>query len=176
MFNFIENIAGKRDFFIYGTLHFDVYDQNNKNLQSDITLDATIVNLEHFYLQIYKPEFLKDIQIEFNSLTKTTYYKYSNYKVVDVSAIDLDYIYEILKTIFSFLSSSLFTIYEDQENLTLIPAGAPFLKRLGLEPTKISVYFDKDSLKKIMFTTDDSTENITITFDKFQILNLENQR
>ncbi|ANQ54297.1 MULTISPECIES: hypothetical protein [Thermosipho] len=170
IFEFVENTSGFRDFFVDVSVNFDVIDKNGTNFKNNISFEATILNLEHFDILIKSPEFLKDINIEANTLNSATYYKYKNYTISNISDFDINLVYEIIMTTSSFLSSSLFTIFEKGDNLSLIPAGYTFLKRLGLEPTKILVKFNNNKLKEILFTTDKSTESISVKFEKFEIL------
>ncbi|APT74322.1 hypothetical protein SU69_07045 [Thermosipho melanesiensis] len=170
MFNFVKEIAGKRDFYIDTSIYFDVYNNENKNLKSNISFEATIVNLEKYDIILKSPNFLNNISIEANLLNSATYYRYNNYTISNISDFDITLIYEIIKTISSFLSSNLFTIFDKNDKLSLIPAGYSFLKRLGLEPTKITVSFNGATIKQILFSTDNSTESILIKFNKFKIL------
>ncbi|WP_231109731.1 hypothetical protein [Thermosipho melanesiensis] len=170
IFNFVKEIAGKRDFYIDTSIYFDVYNNENKNLKSNISFEATIVNLEKYDIILKSPNFLNNISIEANLLNSATYYRYNNYTISNISDFDITLIYEIIKTISSFLSSNLFTIFDKNDKLSLIPAGYSFLKRLGLEPTKITVSFNGATIKQILFSTDNSTESILIKFNKFKIL------
>ncbi|SHH19311.1 hypothetical protein [Thermosipho atlanticus] len=172
IFNFIKSFSGKRDFFISTEIIFDVMDEQKSEFHTNISLEATIINLEKFTVKFLAPEFLKDIEIEFNALNNISVFKYQNNTNSEVSNYTIDSIYEIFKTASDFLSSSVFRVSETKNGLIFSPTGYPFLKRLGLEPTKINITLTEDGFDEIVFSTDDSTETVTIKFKQFKILDI----
>jgi len=172
IFNFVQNISGKRDFYIKTDITFDVIDNQKNNFKTEISLEATIINLENFEIRFLKPDFLKNIQISYNSINNISVYKYDGYTNSEVSNLTLDKIYEIFKTASGFLSSSAFTVSETKNGLVFLPTGYLFLKRLGLEPTKINVTLNENGFEEIVFLTDESTETVKIKFNEFNILDI----
>ncbi|MBO8161618.1 MAG: hypothetical protein H0Z24_08285 [Thermosipho sp. (in: Bacteria)] len=173
IYNFIKNISGKRDFYFSVDILFDVIDNQQNNFRTNISLEATVINLENITVNFISPEFLKDIEINYNTINNIAVYKYKNNISSEVTNFNLEKLYEIFKTAAGFLSSSVFTVTEDEDSLIFVPTGYVFLKRLGLEPTKIYVNLNEYGFSEFLFSTDDSTETVTIKFNEFKILNIK---
>ncbi|MDK2886047.1 MAG: hypothetical protein PWP54_605 [Thermosipho sp. (in: thermotogales)] len=173
IYSFVKNISGKRDFYIQVDINFDVVDNQKNNFKTNISLEATIVNLENFDIRFLKPDFLSNIEINYNLVNNISVYKYDGYTNSEVSNFTLDKINEIFKTAAGFLTSTAFTVNETENGVSFLPTGYLFLKRLGLEPTKINVHLNDVGFDEIIFSTDDSTETVVIKFKEFKVLDIK---
>ncbi|QTA37392.1 hypothetical protein JYK00_06540 [Thermosipho ferrireducens] len=170
IFEFVENTAGARDFKFSADIVFDVYSPDNNELITKFTIDGTIINLEKFIIEFREPEFLKGIKISLDTINNLINYTYSDYTITEISNYDMEIVYEFINTAVGFLTSPIFQVHETKTGLTFIPSGYSFLKRLGLEPTKIDIYLKENKIEKITFTTEESTESVIILFKQFEII------
>jgi len=166
IFDFIEQVSGKRNFEITVKLTFDVMSEGKQKVFSTY-FDMKISNLEEFTFIIKEPEILKGIIIKYNLLTRKAEYSYSKYKVTETFKVELNQTAGMIQNITDFLSSPLFESKEVQNGIEFRPKNFQVLSRFGVQPIIVLLQMKNNVPEKIEIRNDKTDEKITLIFEKF---------
>ncbi len=166
VYEFIEKLAGSRNFDITTTLTFDILDgQQRKKIF--FSFNMKINNLEVFTFYLKAPEILKDIVIKYDIFSRRVEYVYKQHKSVEPITQNLSQVNDALTSITDFLSTPLFDVTDMVKYIEFRPKNAQVLARFGVQPIKVRLYIEKATPKRIEILNDKSDEKIVLEFEKF---------
>lgn len=168
IFNFVEKLAGNRDFSATIVLTFDVLDNNERKV-TKIAFDMDVKNLERFTFIIHQPKILEGIRITYDLVGRKTEYRYGKIVLTEPQNIVLGQTASLVQSITDFLSTPLFDVKETPTEILFTPKNAAFLARFGVLPIKVSLKL-KDGMPSVVKIFNDKTdEKITLEFLMFRV-------
>lgn len=168
IFNFVEKVAGNRDFSATVVLTFDVLDSSERKV-TKIAFDMDVKNLERFVFIIHQPKILEGIRITYDLVGRRTEYKYGKIVLTEPQTIALGQTASLVQSITDFLSTPLFDVKETPTEILFTPKNAAFLARFGVLPIKVSLKL-KDGMPSVVKIFNDKTdEKIMLEFLMFRV-------
>lgn len=168
VYDFIEKLAGSRNFDITTNLTFDVIDGEQRKKISFL-FDMKIKNLEIFTFYLKAPEVLKDIVIKYDIVSRKTDYVYKQYKSSEATIQNVSQVNDVLISITDFLSTPLFDVTTMSKYIEFKPKNAQVLARFGVQPITVRLYVEKATPKRIEILNNKTDEKIVLEFEKFVV-------
>ncbi|WP_448375260.1 hypothetical protein [Fervidobacterium sp.] len=168
VYDFIEKLAGSRNFDITTNLTFDVIDGEQRKKIS-FSFDMKIKNLEIFTFYLKAPEVLKDIVIKYDIVSRKTDYVYKKYKSSEAIIQNVSQVNDVLISITDFLSTPLFDVTTMSKYIEFKPKNAQVLARFGVQPITVRLYVEKATPRRIEILNNKTDEKIALEFEKFVV-------
>ena len=169
---FFRRIAGVRDYYIEFKIKFHVYDkEREKFTDSSLAFTVGVRDLRDFYIRVDGPKIVEGMEFIYYSKEKKVYSGFSGRYYPDRVDLSDEVFTRVLKDIVDVITSPIFIVrkVEGESGVYKFHLSSYFLlKRLGLEPVDVLVYFDGENLKKIRVDGGDG-EFVDIEFSKFVV-------
>ncbi|ODN29744.1 hypothetical protein [Fervidobacterium thailandense] len=175
IFNFVEKIAGNRNFSATIVLTFDVLDNNERKV-TKLAFNMDVTNLERFTFDIQQPKILEGIKITYDLVSRKTEYRYGKIVLTEPQTVALGQTASLVQSITDFLSTPLFDVKETPTEILFTPKNAAFLARFGVLPIKVSLKLNNGLPSMIKIFNDKTDEKITIEFSNFSLKNSSNPK
>ncbi|MGC9772507.1 hypothetical protein [Fervidobacterium islandicum] len=168
VYNFIEKLAGSRNYDVSASLTFDIMDgQSHKKIT--FSFDMVVENLENFVFYLKAPEVIKDIVIQYDLISRRVEYKYKNFKSTENISSNVSQVGDVLTSITDFLSTPLFDVVHQSNYVEFKPKNAAILARFGVQPITVRLYTERDLPKKLEILYERTDEKVVLEFKKFII-------
>lgn len=168
VYDIIERVAGKRDFSATVVLTFDVLDGNSRKVTT-LKFDMRSENLEVFTFTFASPEILRGITITYDLVGRKISYRYGNVVLTQPQVPPAVQVSSIVQSITDFLSSPVFEVKEEKNEVIFTPKNAQILARFGVQPIRVTLQLDKGLPRLIKITNGKNDEKIMLEFENFKI-------